>query len=96
MVESIFSMVKRKFGDGLRAKSELAMKNETLAKFIYHNICCVISGFYERGIDPKFLGLPEIVESTCTKTDLVAQKPGSVQGFMCKATIQEEREGEMD
>jgi hypothetical protein len=58
MVESTFSMVKRKFGDSLRAKSELAMKNETLAKFVCHNICCVISAIYERGIDPKFLGLP--------------------------------------
>lgn len=73
MVESTFSMVKRKFGDSCRAKSELAMKNEALAKFVCHNICCVISAFYERGIDPKFLGLPESVELTCTKTDLAAQ-----------------------
>lgn len=33
MIESTFSMVKRKFGDSLRAKNDLAMKNETLAKF---------------------------------------------------------------
>jgi len=59
MVESTFSMIKRKFGDSVRAKTDLAMKNEVLAKFICHNICCVISAIYERGIDPKFLGLPE-------------------------------------
>jgi transposase len=58
MIESTFSMVKRKFGDSVRAKSDLAMKNECLAKLICHNICCVISAIYERGIDPKFLGLP--------------------------------------
>jgi transposase len=73
MVESTFSMIKRKFGDSVRAKSELAMKNEVLAKFVCHNICCVVSAFYERGTDPKFLGLPAAVEETCTKTDLVAQ-----------------------
>jgi transposase len=59
MIESTFSMIKRKFGDSVRAKTELAMKNEVLAKFVCHNICCVISAIYERGIDPKFLGLPE-------------------------------------
>lgn len=58
MIESTFSMVKRKFGDAVRAKTDLAMKNEALAKFVCHNICCVISAIYERGIDPKILGLP--------------------------------------
>ena len=66
MIETTFSMVKRKFGDSLRAKTDLAMKNETLAKFVCHNICCVIAGIYERGIDPKFLGLPAVAEATCT------------------------------
>jgi hypothetical protein len=28
------------------------MKNETLAKFICHNICCVIQEIFESGIDP--------------------------------------------
>src|SRR5207247_5507193 len=57
MIESTFSMVKRKFGDSLRSKTELAMKNETLAKFVCHNICCVVSAIYERGIDPRIVGL---------------------------------------
>lgn len=57
MVETTFSMVKRKFGDAVRAKSDTAMKNEVRAKFVAHNICCVISAIYERGIDPTFLGL---------------------------------------
>ena len=62
MIESTFSMVKRKFGDSLRAKTDLAMKNETLAKFVCHNICCVVSAIYERGIDPALLGLPVATE----------------------------------
>ncbi len=49
------------------------MKNETLAKFICHNICCFISAFYERGTDPKFVGLPEAVQLTCTKTEPATQ-----------------------
>lgn len=51
-VESTFSMVKRKFGDSLRSKTDVAMKNETLAKFICHNICCTIQEMHESGIDP--------------------------------------------
>jgi transposase len=51
-VESTFSMVKRKFGDSLRSKTDVAMKNETLCKFIAHNICCAIQEMYESGIDP--------------------------------------------
>jgi transposase len=51
-VESTFSMVKRKFGDSLRSKTDTAMKNETLAKFVCHNICCTIQEMHECGIDP--------------------------------------------
>jgi transposase len=51
-VESTFSAVKRKFGDSLRSKTDVAMKNETLAKFICQNICCTIQEMYESGVDP--------------------------------------------
>jgi hypothetical protein len=47
-------MIKSKFGDSLRSKTEPAQKNETLAKVPCHNICCVISGIYELGIQPVF------------------------------------------
>src|SRR5262249_31155723 len=42
LVESTFSAVKRKFGDAVRSKTPVAMKNEVLAKFVCHNLCCVI------------------------------------------------------
>jgi hypothetical protein len=45
-------LIKRKFGDLLRSKSDVAMKNETLCKFIAHNICCTIQEMHESGIDP--------------------------------------------
>ena len=53
-VESTFSMAKAKFGDGVRSKCDIAMKNEVLAKLVCHNICCLISAIYEVGIDPTF------------------------------------------
>jgi transposase len=55
-VESTFSMVKAKFGDGVRSKTDIAMRNEVLAKILCHNICCLISAMYELGIDPVFWG----------------------------------------
>jgi transposase len=64
-VESTFSMIKRKFGDSVRAKNDLTMKNEALAKFVAHNLCCLIQSMEEFGIDPSF---------GCTKTQLPAPK----------------------
>jgi transposase len=53
-VESTFSMIKRKFGDSVRSKTDVAMKNEVLAKLVCHNICCVNQEAFELGIDPGF------------------------------------------
>ncbi len=53
-VESTFSMIKAKFGDHIRSKTDIAMKNEALAKILCHNICCVIQSMYELGISPQF------------------------------------------
>lgn len=41
-VETAFSMMKAKFGDNLRSKHELSMKNEALAKAFCHNLHCLI------------------------------------------------------
>lgn len=60
MVEATFSMVKRKFGDSVRARTDTAMRNEVMAKFVCHNVCCVVSAIYERGLDPAAIGLPVI------------------------------------
>lgn len=54
-VESAFSMIKRKFGDAVRSKTDIAMKNECLCKILCHNICCLISAAYEMGIEAKLL-----------------------------------------
>jgi transposase len=53
-VESTFSMMKRKFGDGLRSKTDVAMTNETLCKVLCHNLVVLIHEMYELGVDPVF------------------------------------------
>jgi hypothetical protein len=53
-VQIAFSMCKAKVGDSLRSKTDVAMKNETLAKFVCHNVCCVIQAMHELGISPDF------------------------------------------
>jgi transposase len=53
-VESTFSMMKRKFGDGLRSKTDVAMVNETLCKILCHNLVVLIHEMCELGIDPIF------------------------------------------
>ncbi|HEX3106942.1 MAG TPA: transposase [Terriglobales bacterium] len=53
-IESTFSMIKRKFGDSLRSKTDVAMVNETLCKILCHNLVVLIHEMYELGIEPVF------------------------------------------
>ena len=53
-VETTFSMVKGKFGDSLRSKSEAGQVNEILLKFLCHNLCVLIQEMYEMGVTPSF------------------------------------------
>lgn len=53
-VETVFHMVKAKFGDTLLAKTPDAQDNEVLAKFVAHNLCVLIQAFYELGIEADF------------------------------------------
>ena len=52
--ESTFSMIKVKFGERLRSKTETAQTNEMLLKIVCHNICCVIRSMHELGLEPTF------------------------------------------
>jgi transposase len=63
LVESTFSMVKRKFGDAIRSRTETAMVNETLCKFLCHNLCVLILSQIELGIEPVFWGEQKADES---------------------------------
>jgi hypothetical protein len=47
-------MIKAKFGERLRSKTETAQVNEALCKVLCHNLCVVIQSMYELGVDPSF------------------------------------------
>ncbi len=51
--ESTFSMVKAKFRDNVRSRTDDAMTNEVLCKFLCHNICCVLMSQVELGIEAE-------------------------------------------
>jgi len=53
-VETVFSMVKAKFGDSVRSKSDTGMVNEVLCKVLAHNICVVNQAIHELGIEVAF------------------------------------------
>ena len=59
-VESTFSMVKGKFRDHVRSKSDVGMTNEVLCKMLCHNICCLIHSIFELGIEARFWDEAEI------------------------------------
>ena len=52
--ESVFSMMKRKFGDRVRAKDTIAQENEVLCKALCHNICVLIQEMFELGVTVDF------------------------------------------
>ena len=47
-------MMKRKFGDSLRSKTDTAMVNETLCKVLCHNLVVLIHEMHELGIEAVF------------------------------------------
>lgn len=52
--ESTNAMIKTKFGERLRSRTEVAQYNELLCKVVCHNICVTIQSMYEFDIEPKF------------------------------------------
>ena len=46
--------MKRKFGDHLRTKNDVAMANEVLCKSLVHNICVLIQEMFNLGIKIDF------------------------------------------
>ncbi len=53
-IESTFAMLKAKFRDHVRSKSDVAMKNEVLCKFLCHNIVVVHQSIIELGVEGVF------------------------------------------
>jgi transposase len=55
-VETTNAMIKAKFGDSIRSKTDVAMTNEALCKVLCHNLCVLIQSHYELGINATFWG----------------------------------------
>lgn len=49
--ESVFSTIKRKFGQRLYSKSEVGQVNEVLCKALAYNICILIQEMFELNIN---------------------------------------------
>jgi len=67
-VETCFHMIKTKFGDNLRSKSQTAQINELLCKILCHNICVVIQEINELGVRAEFR-LEETKEISAQKVE---------------------------
>ena len=52
--ETVFHMIKRKFGSQLNSRLEVGQDNELLCKALCHNICVLIQEMFELGINPEF------------------------------------------
>ncbi len=59
-VETTNAMIKAKFGDSIRSKTDVAMRNEALCKVLAHNLCCLIQSHYELGINATFWGKEDV------------------------------------
>ncbi len=53
-VETAFFMIKSKFSDYVRSKTDTACINEIYLKLICHDICCLIQETFELGIQANF------------------------------------------
>jgi transposase len=70
-VESAISAIKAKFGDAVRSKTDVAMKNEVLCKILCHNLVTLIGAMHEFGIQLDFAAAP-----VCTTSLRIAQQIG--------------------
>jgi len=53
-VESVFSMIKRKFGEYLRSRTYTAQVNEALCKVLCHNLCVINDCMFQMDLEPEF------------------------------------------
>jgi transposase len=61
--ETVFSMIKRKFGNHLYSKSDVGQTNEILCKALAHNICVLIQEYFENAVKLNF--------SYCAKVEVI-------------------------
>lgn len=54
-IESVWSMIKARFGNNLRSKREESQDNEILLKVLCHNLCVLIQEMHMRNLSISFL-----------------------------------------
>lgn len=76
-IESAYSMMKAKFGDSVRSKSDTGQINECLCKVLCHNICVLIQAIHELGIEPTFGAKPSFGAelAPASPQELLVQNP---------------------
>jgi len=68
-------MIKRKFGDAVRSKTDVAMVNETLCKVLAHNLCVLIQEQCELGIETEFWAEKPIAPALPPVVDAIDVEP---------------------
>ncbi|MBI2110247.1 transposase [Candidatus Woesearchaeota archaeon] len=58
--ETVFHMIKRKFGSHLNSKSEIGQINEILCRALAHNICVLIQEMFELQISLNFINCAKL------------------------------------
>ena len=53
-VETVFAMIKAKFGGSVLSRNPVAQINEVLAKCVAHNLCCVVKAIFTADLAPTF------------------------------------------
>jgi hypothetical protein len=68
-------VIKAKFRDHVRSKTDVAMVNEVLCKIICHNICCLIQESHELGIDTTFRAENSLGQKAAGELMVIMQSP---------------------
>lgn len=96
-VESVFSAIKRKFGDGLKSKNRVAQENELLCKILAYNITVLIQEVASARIPESVLvrdrgptpprGEGHVVVAAARAEDVVIEEDDEVEGFTLEVAL---------
>ena len=53
-VETVFAMMKARFGAAVASRLPTAQINEVLAMCVAHNLCCLVKAIFTTGLAPAF------------------------------------------
>ena len=53
-VETVFAMMKARFGASVASRLPTAQVNEVLAMCVAHNLCCLVKAIFTAGLAPTF------------------------------------------